>query len=90
VVRDPHFWLEADVSEPTNPDKMRDLAADLRAVLDLGLDADAGPHDVSVANIAAAACRRALAAEAELRRLKAPGGDPSRRSMSVEEVLGDD
>jgi hypothetical protein len=81
---------EADVSEPTAEDMARDLAEDLRAVLELGLDADAGPRDVSLPNVAAAACRRALAAEAELRRLKAPGGDPSRRSMSVEEVLGDD
>jgi hypothetical protein len=79
----------SDDLEPTAEDMARDLAADLRAVLDLGLDADAGPHDVSLPNIAAAACRRALAAEAELRRLKAPGGDPMRRSASVEEVIGD-
>jgi hypothetical protein len=73
------------VSEPTAEDMARDLEVELRRFEEFGVHPEA---DTFV--IIRAAIRRALAAEAELRRLKAPGGDPLRKSVSVEDVMEGD
>jgi hypothetical protein len=73
------------VSEPTAEDMARDLEVELRRFEEFGVHPEADPFV-----IIRAAIRRALAAEAELRRLKAPGGDPLRKSVSVEDVMEGD